>query len=117
LVAFLLKIGYGKFFTNRDVINDFAIKDNGDTLLVATTGGIELRNANTGKLIRIITNLDGLPENNIRALQVDKNNGVWVATWAGLAYWKPNGVWLVFNTNNSRLVNNFITTLSLDLNP
>ncbi len=59
--------GNWEVFTNRSEIRAILPSDDGKTLWVGTTGGLEQRDASTGELVRVFTNLDGLPSNWITA--------------------------------------------------
>jgi ligand-binding sensor domain-containing protein len=97
-------------FTNRSWITAIALSE--DTLWVgAEGGGLEQRNASTGQLVRVLTNLDGLPSNNINALLSDGQQGLWIGTDGGLAYRNLQGKISVYNTNNSGLSSNEIRAL------
>jgi len=65
-------------FTNRSSIRAILPSDDGKTLWVGTDGGLEQRDASTGELVRVFTNLDGLPGNNITALESDGSGGLWI---------------------------------------
>jgi ligand-binding sensor domain-containing protein len=101
-------------FTNRNKINAILLSDNGKTLWVGTMGGLEQRDASTGKLVRVFTNLEGLPSNEISVLESDGSGGLWIGTSNGLANRSVNGEWAVYTTDNSRLPSNDITALESD---
>ncbi len=85
--------------TNRNNIT--AVLQKGETLWVGTHGGLEKRNATTGKLIKVITfHSQDLEDNFITALADDNKGGVWVGTFFyGLNHLDHNGE--KDNNNNS----------------
>ncbi len=87
-------------FTNRSHITELLLSDDGKTLWVGTTGGLEQRNASTGQLVQVFTNLNGLPNNNISALESDGNGGLWIGTLDGLANHSISGEWTVYTKDN-----------------
>jgi len=101
-------------FTNRSSVLAIEPSKETEMLWVGTVGGLEQRDLNTGQLMRVWTNLDGLPSNNIRALLAD-DGGLWIGTQdAGLAYLTHEGQWQVFNTDNSDLPHDTIHVLISD---
>jgi len=102
-------------FTNRSWITAIALSE--ETLWVgAKGGGLEQRNASTGQLVRVLTNLDDLPSNNINALLSDGQQGLWIGTDGGLAYRNFQRKISVYNINNSGLSSNEIRALFNDGN-
>jgi ligand-binding sensor domain-containing protein len=101
-------------FTNRDVVHALALSKDKETMWVGTNGGLEQRDASTGELVRVFTNLDGLPDNRIFNLENDGSGGLWVGTEVGLAYRSVSGEWTVYTTDNSGLPSNWITALEND---
>jgi len=101
-----------EIFTNRDWVAALALSEDEETLWVGTEGGLEQRDAATGELVRVFTNLDGLPSNTILALLGDDSGGLWIGTYdGGLAYLSQSGEWRIYNTDNSDLPNNEINAL------
>lgn len=94
-----------KIFTNRNSIQSLLLSENKKILWVGTNGGLEKRDAQTGELQRIITNEDGLPNNNITALLSNENGGIWIGTANGeIAHYDVNEKWrIIFNKRNSTL--------------
>lgn len=101
-------------FTNRDYVSNIAIAPDGKTIWVATKGGLEERNTETGEVKAVYMQSDGLPSNTINALQVDKYGNLWVGTSNGLGRRTPEGRWDKITTENSNLPNNYITALHVD---
>ncbi|BAP57552.1 two-component system sensor histidine kinase/response regulator [Thioploca ingrica] len=58
-------------FTNRSSIQALLLSEDGKTLWVGTDGGLEKRDAQTGEIQQVLTNLDGLPDNRVSALLSD----------------------------------------------
>ncbi|MDM8560627.1 two-component regulator propeller domain-containing protein [Candidatus Parabeggiatoa sp. HSG14] len=98
-------------FTNRSNITALALSEDGETLWVGTNGRLEQRDASTGELVQVFTNLDGLPSNRIWALESDGSGGLWIGTDEGLAYLSVSGEWTVYTTDNSGLPFNNINAL------
>jgi len=96
-------------FANRREIEALLLSEDGRTLWVGTTGGLEKRKATTGEIQRVFTNLDGLPDNRIEELLSDNQGGLWIVTndhnggKDNLAHYTADGQWQVFNTKNSGL--------------
>jgi ligand-binding sensor domain-containing protein len=59
------------------------------------------------------TTNSGLPDNQINAIAVDKNNIAWAGTPKGLAYLE-NGSWKFFDTSNSPLPSSFIRAIAVE---
>jgi len=58
-----------------------------------------------------------LPDNTINVLLADGKHGVWIGTQkGGLTHYKSDGTWDVFNSSNSKLSGNNISSLLLDEN-
>ncbi|OAD20565.1 GGDEF family protein, partial [Candidatus Thiomargarita nelsonii] len=102
-------------FTNRNFIHTLALSEDEKTLWVGTDeGGLEQREATTGKLVRVFTNLDGLPSNVINSFLGDLGGGLWIGTDGGLVHRSDLGKW-TFYTDPFELLNWFpITTLLSD---
>jgi len=64
-------------------VNDL-LTTNSETLWIATTNGIYLYDQ---KELTHFTESDGLPDNRVNLLKVDRNNTLWIGTWKGLAKW------------------------------
>ena len=106
--------GTWKVFTNRSEINALLLSDDGKTLWVGTNGGLEKRDAQTGKILKVFTIRNGLPNNYITALLSDEIGGLWIGTVGGLAHYTVGEQWQVFNTKNSELPSNLIQALLSD---
>ena len=59
-----------------------------DSIMVVASGALEFINRRTGH-IRLLRYEDGLPANNARQLQVDKNGFLWIITQNGLCRYNP----------------------------
>jgi len=103
-----------EIFTNRDYIRKLAYEPNSKRLWVATEGGLEERDSDTGEVIAIYQQTDGLPSNDINALEFDQHGNLWLATANGLAKRSTNGHWQTITTKNSNLPNNIILAVSVD---
>ena len=103
-----------ELMNSRHWVKSMALSKDEKILWVGTNAGLEQRDASTGQLIKVFTILNGLPHNNIEALAIDNNDGLWVGTSDGLAHLHADGTWFVYNENNSGLSNNRINTLLVD---
>jgi ligand-binding sensor domain-containing protein len=112
--AFSREKSVWEVFTNRGDISTLLFSDNKEIFWVGTHGGLEMRDSITRRLIQVFTNLDGLPENLITALENDGEGGLWIGTAGGLAHKNNQNEFKVFNTENSILPGNDITTLLND---
>jgi len=111
--AFSAENANWEVFTNRD--GAFALlSDNKEILWVGTGGGLEQREASTGKLIRFYTNMDGLPGNGVEELLSDGNGGIWIGTSGGIAHLHIDGTWDVFRQDNSPLPTDNVRALLSD---
>lgn len=112
--------------TNWQVISNddssvqaLALSEDGKTLWVGNIlrdgGGLEQREATTGKLIStFLTENSGLPHDGINILLSDGIGGLWIGTGGGLAHLGADNTWQVFNTENSGLPHNSIFSLLAD---
>lgn len=98
-------------FTQRRQIRAMLLSEDSKTLWVATTGGLEKREARTGEVQQVFLNIDGLPDNSVTALLSDNDGGLWIGTENGLAHYTAQGQWEVFTQKNSSLVDNNISAL------
>ncbi|MBF0229016.1 MAG: hypothetical protein HQK63_05410 [Desulfamplus sp.] len=102
-------------YTSRSNVQALLLSDDGKTLWVGTMGGLEKRDAETGHLIQLFINLDGLPDNIVTSLLSDSSGGLWIGTYlGGLAHLKSDGSWQVFNKKNSGLPDNIVYSLLSD---
>ena len=103
-------------FTNRSSIWKLAFSKGKKILWVGTRwGGLEQRDAMTGQIIRVFTNMDGLPSNEIMVLETDDSGGVWIGTSEnGLVYLNANRQLTIYATDNSELPHNKIQALLSD---
>jgi ligand-binding sensor domain-containing protein len=111
--TFSLENAHWEVFTNRSQINALSRSEDGKTLWVGTTGGLEKRDAQTGEVQQVFLKTDGLPDNHITAITPDSQGGLWVGTKNGLAHY-VQGQWLMFNTGNSGLPYNWVNVLLSD---
>ncbi len=103
-----------ELFTYTGHVTSIAYSDDGSTLWVGTIGGLEERDSHTGQRLRLYTNLDGLPSNNINCLLPDGTGGLWIATYEGLAHFSATRKLIIYNEENSGLANNWVVTLISD---
>ncbi len=103
-------------FTDRSDIETLLLSDDGKTLWVGTGGGLEQRDASTGELVRVFTNLGGLPSNEINALESDGSGGLWIGTSGGLTYRSVSGEWTLYTEDNSELPDDEINAIESDGN-
>ncbi|MEY3198738.1 MAG: hypothetical protein RJA13_696 [Bacteroidota bacterium] len=117
--AMALTISHGtltaEIFTNRNSIQSLLLSENKKILWVGTNGGLEKRDAQSGELLRVLTNKDNLPSNNITTLQNDISGGIWIGTMNGeIIYYDTNEKLTTFNKKNSKLSGTPICSLLND---
>ncbi len=98
-----------ELFLSRKIIQALAFSHDGATLWVGTQGGgLEERDAITGELRRVLTRQEGLPSNNISALESDEN-GLWIGTHygGGLVHMRSNGAFTRYDSENSEFPGRF----------
>jgi serine phosphatase RsbU (regulator of sigma subunit) len=72
------------FFDNNRITDGYLYTDS--TLIISSlAGGIALFDYNTNKITKQINYFNGLPDDEIRATFVDKNNGIWVSHEFGIS--------------------------------
>jgi len=103
-----------EIFTNRNNIQALLLSEDNKTLWVGTEGGLEKRDAQTGKIQQVLLNTDGLPSNVTRSLLSDGQGGLWIGTYEGLAHYPASGEWQVFNEENSGLPSDVVDSLLSD---
>ncbi|MBF0230533.1 MAG: hypothetical protein HQK63_13270 [Desulfamplus sp.] len=103
-------------YTNTSDARSIALSQDGSTIWVGTWAGLEERDAQTGKIKRLYTKLDGLPQNSISSVATDGAEGVWVGTDGSGVGYLQSGVWTIFNRSNSALPFNNISCLIADDN-
>jgi ligand-binding sensor domain-containing protein len=94
-------------WTNRQSVRRFAYSHDKKKLWVGTSGGLEKRRANDGKIEAVFTTATGLPQNHVHSLMADEIGGIWVGTSNGLGYLSPNDDWKTWNSKNSILKSPF----------
>ncbi|MBF0211674.1 MAG: hypothetical protein HQK68_12410, partial [Desulfamplus sp.] len=103
-------------YTNTSDARSIALSQDGSTIWVGTWAGLEERDAQTGKIKRLYTKLDGLPQNSISSVATDGAEGVWVGTDGSGVGYLQSGVCQIFNSSNSDLPFNNISCLIADDN-
>lgn len=103
---------------NHAVITAFAQFSNQDLVIATYGGGILVKNYKNGQY-QLYTQENGLPDNRIMTLHVDKQDGLWVGTRAnGLAYLPQNSSrWQYFEhdeSDSSTLPANGVTDIFQD---
>lgn len=90
-----------EIFTSRNSINSLLISDNEKTLWVGSTGGLEKRNGEDGRIQAVYHELNSkLPSNIINDLVNDGSGGIWGATSKGLLHIGNDDLWTIYNTTN-----------------
>jgi len=75
-------------YTNANFITDMTVIQN--KIYCATTGGLSIFNKDTQSFVQVLTNTDGLPQNQCLCLTQDKAFNLWVGTdGAGLFIFNP----------------------------
>jgi ligand-binding sensor domain-containing protein len=110
---FSLENAQWEIFTDRSIIRALSLSEDGQTLWVGTTGGLEKRDATTGDLQRVFLNTDGLPHNHITALLNDRQGELWIGTEKGLAYLNSKGELEVGNKEIPEWPRNYSITVLL----
>jgi ligand-binding sensor domain-containing protein len=83
-----------RLFLRRDRIKAIEYAADKRTVWVGTEGGLEQRDAGSGELLRVFSDADGMPGNNVMALLAETDGGLWVGTWdGGLGYHDAGGHW------------------------
>jgi ligand-binding sensor domain-containing protein len=102
-----------EIFTDRNTINALSLSEDGKTLWVGTNGGLEKYDVQTEEIQQLFLNTDGLPDNQIRALSSDSDDGLWIGTAKGLVYLNSEGK---FNSTlpPGTLLNTSVTILFQD---
>ena len=92
------------------------LNDNQDGLWIGTyDGGLAHYNNNPADEQWKVFNIGNLlPSNHVTALSSDNQGGLWIGTYDGLVHYTTDGQWQVFNTKNSKLLDDWITALSSD---
>ncbi len=106
--------GNWEVYTNRELIFWFLLSDDGETLWVATLGGLEERDAETGQLIKLHTSQNGAPHNDIARLSSDGIGGIWVGSSGGLGHLKADGSWKIYDRQSSEIPDNDIWSILAD---
>lgn len=78
--VFSLENAVWEVFTNRNTVTALALSEDGKTLWVGTTGGLEEWSTTTGRLQNILLSADDLPNSPISAILNDGQNGLWIST-------------------------------------
>ena len=105
-----------EIFTSRNFVQAITLSDDSKTLWIGTQGGLEQRDAITGKLVRVLSTLDKLPSNNVTALFRDGNNGLFIGTLYGLVYLNSNAEGeLLTARNQGKVITLFDLMLPIDL--
>ncbi|MCP4700627.1 MAG: hypothetical protein GY862_27800 [Gammaproteobacteria bacterium] len=102
-------------YTSRKSIQSLALSADGAVLWAGSEGGLEQRDAHSGRILRVYTHLDGLPDNSLAALLPDADGGLWAGTSRGdLARLDPAGHWTVYIIQNSGSPDNEVRALYED---
>lgn len=70
-------------------IEDIVLGDNNDLWLSLLGGGLARFDKTAGKIIKIYTTADGLPNNTLYGKLKDKNGNLWISTNQGLSRFNP----------------------------
>lgn len=104
-----------KVFKSRKEIGAITLSKDGKTLWVGTAGGLEQREASSGRLIKVFTNIDGLL-GMITSIYAEENGDIWVgAIGAGLAHRSSaDGTWKFFNFETADLPSYIVSAIQAD---
>ncbi len=89
-----------------------ALAVQGAQLWVGTTEGLYRLNPTDGSQVQYTT-ADGLPDNRVRALAVDRQGRLWAGTEAGLGLF-DGATWTIYTTQNSILMHDYVSALFVD---
>jgi len=87
-----------KVFANRSKINALLLSEDERILWVATNGGLEQRDADTGEVKAVFTTSDGLRSNWVGHLVTDSNGYIWVTGGHDVARSRDNKTWESFDS-------------------
>ena len=88
-------------YTNKNDIRGIAVK--GDSVWIATTCGVVLRNID-GTLIATYTTDEGLPQNDITAILADSQGNIWCGTNNGVVKFDESGMTQVPEVYSAELI-------------
>ncbi|MFQ6093491.1 MAG: two-component regulator propeller domain-containing protein [bacterium] len=81
------QVGTWRTFTNTNYIRDIGTE--GDTLWLATTGGVVTFDVQSGSFVETYTNVDGLAHVAVTSVTIDRKGHMWFGTdGGGLSKWK-----------------------------
>ncbi|MDM8544978.1 two-component regulator propeller domain-containing protein [Candidatus Venteria ishoeyi] len=105
-----------QIFSNRSKIQSIVYSEDGESLWIATQGGIEQRDPYSGEILQVLTSADGLPYNRIISLVSDGNNGFWAGTVFGLVHGEADGknIHTIYPSESTDLYDDHISALYLD---
>ena len=89
-------IGTWKNFTNMDDVMSISSTSDSDGFWIATTGGAGYFSNSTNNFDFFLTNSEGLSNQNITALEIDKKGNIW--------FGMQNGVLDIYNPNNKSTI-------------
>ncbi len=120
-VAFSPENAVWEVFSNRSDILALALSQDKRTLWVGANGGLERRDARSGQLLRAfisdsLSDKHGIFQTSAMALHTETDGGLWAGTSNGLAHRAADGAWARYNTGNSGLPTNIISSLCADGN-
>ena len=105
-----------QYFSTNQVLC-LAYSDDRRFIWAGTRNGLEKREAATGRLLRVYTEADGLPDNGIGDVVADGSGGLWLAAYSkrgGLGHLTADGACKVYDTGNSPIPNNQVVSLAVD---
>ena len=88
-------------YTNKNDIRGIAVK--GDSVWIATTGGVVLRNID-GTLIATYTTDEGLPRNYVSTVFADSQGNIWCGTSNGVVKFDDSGMTQVPEVYSAELI-------------
>ena len=92
----------------------WAIEMNGDSVWIASSAGLNRYSRATRKRLEIISTQPPTSNGAVKPLAIDGEGGVWWATTSGVYHRRPDRSVEVFNSSNSPLLSDIITSIGID---
>jgi len=99
-------------YSNQNNVN--CLLEDGNYVWVGTSGGLMKRNKGTGSIVATYTTVNGLSNNNVKALATDASGKIWVGTDYGISVF--NGSSWAYYTNVNEIGGVIVNDLKFDYN-
>ena len=104
----------GSCFILGQGLHSQAIAEEGDNMWIGTNSGLVKINKITEETTFYHTWNSSLPDNQIKALAIDKSGNIWIGTNEdGLVKFDGSN-WTIYNSSNSGIPNNSIRSITFD---